>query len=45
MGEGDSEGESVGGERGGGAGGGVVELVQTGPPVKKLKAPIATVGE
>ena len=41
----DSEGE---GPAGGGSGekeaGSVVELSQTGPPTKKMKAPIATVG-
>ena len=38
----DSESEGVDGESGGG--GTVVELSQTGPPTRKLKAPIATVG-
>ena len=39
----DSEGEGVGEERK--EGGSVVELSQMGPPTRKLKAPIATVGK
>ena len=39
----DSEGEGVGEERR--EGGSVVELSQIGPPTRKLKAPIATVGK
>ena len=46
----DSEGEGASSGVGGGAGGGekeagiVVELSQTGPPTRKMKTPIATVG-
>lgn len=40
----ESDGEGVDGG-GGEEGGGVVELSQAGPLTKKLKAPIATVGE
>ena len=45
VGTSDSEGEEVDGEAEGGAAGMVVELAQTGPPTKKMKTPIATVGE
>ena len=40
----DSEGEGAGGESGG-KGGSVVELAQTGPPSRRLKPPIATIGK
>ena len=43
MGSSDSEGEgSVGAESGKGS---VIELAQSGPPTRKLKPPIATIGE
>lgn len=40
----DSEGEGIGGSEQEAGGGSVVELAQTGPPTKKMKTPIATVG-
>jgi len=40
----DSEGEGVGGESSG-KGGSVVELAQMGPPTRRLKPPIATIGK
>ena len=47
LGGSDSEGEGSAGGSGeqGETGGSVVELAQTGPPTKKMKAPIATVGK
>jgi hypothetical protein len=45
LGSSDSEGEGSGGSGEQETGGSVVELAQTGPPSKKMKAPIATVGE
>ena len=46
LGMSDSEEDVTGGEGEGEKGGGgvVVELSQTGPPTKKMKTPIATVG-
>ena len=47
LGGSDREGEGSAGGSGeqGETGGSVVELAQTGPPTKKMKAPIATVGK
>ena len=46
LGGSDSEGEgSAGGTGEQETGGSVVELAQTGPPTKKMKTPIATVGK
>ena len=46
LGGSDSEGEgSAGGTGDQATGGSVVELAQTGPPTKKMKTPIATVGK
>ena len=44
MGGSESEGEEGGSGEGGSGEGSVIELAQTGPPTRKLKAPIATVG-
>ena len=44
MGGSESEGEEGGSGEGGSGEGSVIELAQTGPPTRKLKTPIATVG-
>lgn len=45
LGGSDSEGEgSIGGDSSSGGRGSIIELAQSGPPTRKLKPPIATIG-